>query len=115
VASNMRAVVDPDSVHTTHLSCASTDSRASTTTTLLLHGQVLLDRDIAVYYSCIRAVRLAYQPPANNTFLSKQISHQQPASSINQHQPPDTSQTNRLILNRYDFYIGQCVSYIEAI
>jgi hypothetical protein len=25
-------------------------------------------------------VRLAYQPPANSTFLSEQISHQQPAS-----------------------------------
>jgi hypothetical protein len=41
------------------------------------------------------AVRLAYQPPANSTFLSEQISHQQPANStflseqtsIN-HQPP---------------------------
>jgi hypothetical protein len=42
-----------------------------------------------------RPVRLAYQPPANNTFLSQQTSHQQPASitflskliSTN-HQPP---------------------------
>jgi hypothetical protein len=40
-------------------------------------------------------IRLAYQPPANSTFLSEQISHQQPANStflseqtsIN-HQPP---------------------------
>jgi hypothetical protein len=38
---------------------------------------------------------LAYQPPANNTFLSQQISHQQPASSTflseqtsTSHQPP---------------------------
>jgi hypothetical protein len=29
-----------------------------------------------------RPVRLAYQPPTNNTFLSEQISQQQPASSI---------------------------------
>jgi hypothetical protein len=29
----------------------------------------------------LRPVRLAYQPPASNTFLSEQISHQQPASS----------------------------------
>jgi hypothetical protein len=28
-----------------------------------------------------RHVRLAYQPPANSTFLSEQISHQQPANS----------------------------------
>jgi hypothetical protein len=28
-----------------------------------------------------RPVRLAYQPPANITFLSEQISHQQPANS----------------------------------
>jgi hypothetical protein len=28
-----------------------------------------------------RPVRLAYQPPANSTFLSEQTSHQQPASS----------------------------------
>jgi hypothetical protein len=29
----------------------------------------------------LRPIRLAYQPPANSTFLSEQISHQQPASS----------------------------------
>jgi hypothetical protein len=29
----------------------------------------------------LRPVRLAYQPPANSTFLSEQTSHQQPASS----------------------------------
>jgi hypothetical protein len=41
-----------------------------------------------------RPVRLAYQPPANSTFLSEQISHQQLASSTflseqtsNSHQP----------------------------
>jgi hypothetical protein len=28
-----------------------------------------------------RPVRLAYQPPANSTFLSEQTSYQQPASS----------------------------------
>jgi hypothetical protein len=52
-----------------------------------------------------RPVRLAYQPPANSTFLSEQTSHQQPArtsqqySSLrtNQHQPSATSQPKRLI------------------
>jgi hypothetical protein len=29
----------------------------------------------------MRPVRLAYQPPANSTFLSEQTSHQQPANS----------------------------------
>jgi hypothetical protein len=40
-------------------------------------------------------VRLAYQPPANGTFLSEQTSHQQPASGTflseqtsTSHQPP---------------------------
>jgi hypothetical protein len=43
----------------------------------------------------VRPVRLAYQPPANSTFLSEQTSHQQPASSTflseltsTSHQPP---------------------------
>jgi hypothetical protein len=43
----------------------------------------------------VRPVRLAYQPPANSTFLSQQISHQQPANSTllseqtsTSHQPP---------------------------
>jgi hypothetical protein len=43
----------------------------------------------------IQPVRLAYQPPANSTFLSEQTSHQQPASSTflseqtsTRHQPP---------------------------
>jgi hypothetical protein len=31
--------------------------------------------------SNVRPVRLAYQPPANSTFLSEQISHQQSVSS----------------------------------
>jgi hypothetical protein len=42
-----------------------------------------------------RPARLAYQPPASNTFLSQQTSHQQPASSTFlseqisiSHQPP---------------------------
>jgi hypothetical protein len=42
-----------------------------------------------------RPVRLAYQPPASSTFLSKQTSHQQPANSTflseqisTRHQPP---------------------------
>jgi hypothetical protein len=33
-----------------------------------------------VELSCNRPVRLAYQLPANSTFLSEQTSHQQPAS-----------------------------------
>jgi hypothetical protein len=43
----------------------------------------------------IRFVRLAYQPPANSTFLSEQTDHQQSANSIffseeisTSHQPP---------------------------
>jgi hypothetical protein len=43
----------------------------------------------------ISLVRLAYQPPANSTFVSEQTSHQQPASSTflseqtsTIHQPP---------------------------
>jgi hypothetical protein len=43
----------------------------------------------------VHPVRLAYQPPANSTFLSQQTSHQQPASSTllseqtsTSHQPP---------------------------
>jgi hypothetical protein len=52
----------------------------------------------------LKPVRLAYQPPANSTFLSEQTSHQQPArtsqqySSLrtNQHQPSATSQPNKL-------------------
>jgi hypothetical protein len=48
-------------------------------------------------------VRLAYQPPASSTFLSQQNSHQQPANNTllseqtsTSHQPPATSQPNRL-------------------
>jgi hypothetical protein len=43
----------------------------------------------------LRPVHLAYQPPANSTFLSEQTSHKQPANSIflsqqtsTSHQPP---------------------------
>jgi hypothetical protein len=58
----------------------------------------------------LRPVRLAYQPPANSTFLSEQTSHQQPVrtsqqySSLrtNQHQPSATSQPNRPLVQ--DFY-----------
>jgi hypothetical protein len=47
---------------------------------------------------------LAYQPPANSTFLSERTSHQQSAATsqqysslrTNQHQPSATSQPNRL-------------------
>jgi hypothetical protein len=63
---------------------------------------IALLREVAA--TTIRPVRLAYQPPANSTFLSEQTSHQQPArtsqqySSLrtNQHQPLATSQPNRL-------------------
>jgi hypothetical protein len=48
----------------------------------------------------LRFVRLAYQPPANSTFLLEQTSHQQSANSTflfslrtNQHQSSTTSQT----------------------
>jgi hypothetical protein len=100
----------------THLSCASTDSRASTTTTLL-HGQVLLDRDIAVYYTLILKrygpVHLAYQSavlfsqnkPATSNQPAVIFSQNKPASAISHH---PTEQAD-------DFCIGQCVSYIEAI
>jgi hypothetical protein len=44
-----------------------------------------------------RPIRLAYQPPANSTFLSEQISRHQPASStflseqISRHQPTSST------------------------
>jgi hypothetical protein len=40
---------------------------------------------------------LAYQPPANNIFLSEQTSHQQPANSTFLSEQTSTSQTNRLV------------------
>jgi hypothetical protein len=48
-------------------------------------------------------VRLAYQPPASNIFLSEQIGHQQPANSIIlseeiSHQPPAKRTGSRLLL-----------------
>jgi hypothetical protein len=50
--------------------------------------------DLVIFF-LERPVRLAYQPPANCTFLSEQTSHQQPASNtffseqiITSHQPP---------------------------
>jgi hypothetical protein len=46
-----------------------------------------------------RPVRLSYQPPASNTFLSEQTSHQQPANSTllseqisTSHQPNEQAQ-----------------------
>jgi hypothetical protein len=46
-------------------------------------------------WRAVRPVRLAYQPPASSTFLSKQTSQQQPANSTflseqtsTSHQPP---------------------------
>jgi hypothetical protein len=46
-----------------------------------------------------RAVRLAYQPPANITFLSEQTSHQQSVSTtfLSEQISTSTSQTNRLV------------------
>jgi hypothetical protein len=41
----------------------------------------------------IRPVRLAYQPPANSTFLSEQIN--QPTVLFSHHQQPTTSQTSQ--------------------
>jgi hypothetical protein len=41
----------------------------------------------------VRPVRLAYQPPANGTFLSQQTSQQYFPLRTNQHQPSATSQT----------------------
>jgi hypothetical protein len=52
-------------------------------------------KTILVMFCYHRPVRLAYQPPANSTFLSEQTSHQQPTSSTflseqtsTSHQPP---------------------------
>jgi hypothetical protein len=66
-------------------------------------------RHATVSRRATRPVRLAYQPPANSTFLSEQTSHQQPARTsqqysslrINQHQPSATSQPNRLTACRF--------------
>jgi hypothetical protein len=56
------------------------------------NGSTLSSTTVSTY---TRRVRLAYQPPANNTFLSEQTSQQQSASSTflseqisTSHQPP---------------------------
>jgi speckle-type POZ protein len=67
----------------------------------------------------LRPVRLTYQPLANSTFLSEQISHQQPASSsfslrTNQHQPPAISQTNRLLVGGEELSLSAHSSVLAA-
>jgi hypothetical protein len=37
--------------------------------------------ELPIWLAYLRPVRLAYQPPANNIFLSEQTSHHQPANS----------------------------------
>jgi hypothetical protein len=48
------------------------------------------------FHSPARPVGLAYQPPANNVFLSERTSHQQPANST--FLSEQTSQTNVLAI-----------------
>jgi hypothetical protein len=48
------------------------------TTTLVISCRCTSYQAVALH---LRPVRLAYQPPANSTFLSEQTSHQQPANS----------------------------------
>jgi hypothetical protein len=43
---------------------------------------------------CYRRVRLAYQSPVNNTFLSEQIIHQQPTSNTFLSAPATNHQSN---------------------
>jgi hypothetical protein len=43
------------------------------------------------YFLRHHPVRLAYQPPANSTFISEQTSHQQPASSTSLSEQNSTS------------------------
>jgi hypothetical protein len=53
-----------------------------------------------------RPVRLAYQPPANSTFLSEQTSHQQPASCTflsNKSAPATSNQPNEQAAALYCF------------
>jgi hypothetical protein len=57
-------------------------------------------------------VRLAYQPPANSTFVSEQTSHQQPANSTflseqtsTSHQPPAKRTGRILILPSFNFQV----------
>jgi hypothetical protein len=81
-------------------------SRVVTATTARNKNQPRL---CCIWHWLHRPVRLAYQPPANSTFLSEQTSHQQPArtsqqySSLrtNQHQPSATSQPNVRSPGRY--------------
>jgi hypothetical protein len=56
-----------------------------------------LRRSVALF----RPIRLAYQPLTSSTFLSEQISNQQPTNNTfslktNQHQPPTINQTSKL-------------------
>jgi hypothetical protein len=60
-----------------------------------------------------RPVRLAYQPPVSNTFLSEQTSHQQPTSSTflseqtsTGHQPP-AKRTGCMLLARWRLSLEQ--------
>jgi hypothetical protein len=48
-------------------------------------------------FTC-RPVCLAYQPPANSTFLSEQTNHHQTASSTFLSEQTITSQTNRPVI-----------------
>jgi hypothetical protein len=65
-------------------------------------------------------VPLAYQPPANSTFLSERISHQQPqyfSLRTNQHQLPSTSQLNRLLAYQppvSSTFLSQQTSYQQS-
>jgi hypothetical protein len=63
---------------------------------------------------------LAYQPPANSTFLSEQISHQQSASSTFlskqisiSHQPPAKRTTSAG--REPPFSIGQAIGTVWAV
>jgi hypothetical protein len=52
----------------------------------------------------LRPVRLAYQPPANSTFLSEQISHQPTVLfSQNKSAPAISHQPNEKAAQIYDF------------
>jgi hypothetical protein len=49
-----------------------------------------------------RPVRLSYQPPASNTFLSEQTSHQQPANSTLLSEQISTSHQPKELDNQKD-------------
>jgi hypothetical protein len=51
----------------------------------------------------LQSICLAYQAPANSTFLSQQINHQQPASSIFLSEQTRTRETNSTL--------GRCESF----